>query len=73
MPDQRVENKGPEHRKIHCPEHPNCVYRLELLETWRDKIDKKLDSFQKLLVANLGGIIMLLLSALVGAAFYIQK
>ena len=67
------EYDGPERRKAHCPEHPNCVYRLELLEAWRTKIDKKLDGFQRLLVANLGGICALLLSALAGAVLYIAK
>jgi len=67
------EYDGPERRKAQCFEHPNCVYRLELLEAWRTKIDRKLDSFQKLLVANLGGICTLLLTALAGTLFYIVK
>lgn len=72
MDDERVENLGPASRR-HCNEHPNCVYRLELLEAWRLKIDEKLEGFQRLLIANLGGIIVLLVTALGGAIFYIVQ
>jgi hypothetical protein len=65
--------EGPERRANYCGDHPNCVYRIELLETWRDKIDEKLASIQKLLVANLGGIIALLLSTTIGTIIWIAQ
>ena len=67
------EYDGPERRRSQCNEHPNCVYRLELLEKWREAINRKIDGFQKLLIANLAGICTLLLSALAGAILYIAK
>jgi len=73
MPDQRRQDLGIEHRNEHCPEHHNCLYRLKLLEEWREKINKKLDGFQKLLIANLAGICTLLLTALIGAIVYIAQ
>jgi hypothetical protein len=62
-----------ERRKNYCGDHPNCVYRIELLETWRDRVENKLDAIQKLLIANLAGIIATLLSALIAAGFYIAR
>ena len=73
MPETIENYDGPERRKTHCPEHPNCVYRLELLEKWKDLVQKKIDGFQKLLIANLAGVCTLLLSALITALFYISS
>ena len=70
MPD---EYEGPERRKLHCPEHFNCVYRIEMLERWQELINKKIDGFQKVLIANLAGVCTLLLSALAATVFYIAK
>ena len=62
-----------ERRKMHCDEHPNCVYRIELMERWREVVDLKMNGFQKLLIANLTGIITLLVSALIAAIVIIAK
>lgn len=83
MEDDRKADQGPQARK-QCADHPNCVYRIELLERARDEIKRKLDgfkaeidekinSFQKLLIANLAGICTLLLVALIGTIVYIAK
>jgi hypothetical protein len=50
--------------KEYCGEHLNCIYRLELLEKWREIMDKKINGIKTLLIANLTGIIMLLLSTI---------
>jgi hypothetical protein len=60
-------------RKKQCADHLNCVYRIELLEKWKEVIDKQMNGFQKLLIANLSGIITLLVSCLIGAIVIIAK
>ena len=72
MEDERRQDFGPEARR-NCGEHANCVYRIELLEGWRSAIDRKIDGFQKLLIANLASEIALLLSTLIGLVVYIAR
>lgn len=83
MNDQRIQDLGPEHRR-HCADHQNCIYRIEMLEESRKAIEKnidifrkeiygKIDNFQKLLIANLAGICVSLMLALIGLGIYIAK
>ncbi len=60
-----------ERRKEHCSAHPNCVYRLDLLEKWQELIDSKIVKFQNLLIANLAGIITLCLTTIIGLGAWI--
>jgi hypothetical protein len=62
-----------ERRKEHCAAHPNCVYRLEILEKWQQLIDAKINKFQNLLIANLAGIITLLATTTIGMAVWIVQ
>lgn len=59
--------------KEHCKEHPNCVYRLEMLEAWKTMVESKLENFTKLLIANLAGIITLLGSVVIGLVVWIAQ
>jgi len=49
-----------------CEQYPTCVYRLELLEKWKEAVEKRLDGLMKLLLANLSGVVLTLL-AIIGA------
>jgi hypothetical protein len=62
-----------ERRKGYCAQHPKCVYRIEILEKWQQLVDAKISGAQKLLIANLVGIITLLLSFLGGMAIWIVQ
>ena len=65
-----------EKTQYQCEDHPNCIYRIELLESWRDKLDsklndlkssmdKRLDDFKKTVDSRFEKIQGLLISILV--------
>ncbi len=56
-----------------CLEHQNCIYRIELLEKWRESVEKKLDGLIKLLVANLTGVVLTLLGIIGGLLIYMVE
>ena len=62
-----------ERRAGHCGDHPNCVYRLDLLEKWQELINNKIGKFQNLLIANLAGIITLCLTTIIGLGAWIVQ
>lgn len=62
-----------EHEHQQCPEYPTCVFRLELLEKWKDGVENKLNGIQKLLIANLTGIILTLIAAVIAALVWIAR
>jgi hypothetical protein len=54
-----------------CPEYPKCVYRIELLEKWKEGAEKKLDGLYKLLLANLSGVVLTLVSGIIALVIFI--
>ena len=54
-----------------CPEYPKCVYRIELLEKWKEGAEKKLDGLYKLLLANLSGVVLTLISGIIALVIFI--
>ena len=56
-----------------CAEHQTCLYRLDCLEKWKEGVEKKLDGFSKLLIANLSGVVLTLLGIIGGLLIYIAK
>lgn len=56
-----------------CPDHPTCMFRIECLEKWKEGIEKKMDGFGKLLIANLSGIVLTLLGIIGGLLIYIAQ
>ena len=56
-----------------CSEHQTCLFRIECLEKWKEGVEKKLDGFQKLLIANLSGICLTLLGIIGGLLVWLVK
>ena len=56
-----------------CPEYPKCVYRIELLEKWKEGAEKKLDGLFKLLLANLSGVVLTLISGIIALIIFIAS
>jgi hypothetical protein len=56
-----------------CPEHQTCLFRIEVLEKWKEGVEKKLDGLSKLLIANLSGVVLTLLGIIGGLLIYIVK
>lgn len=56
-----------------CGEHANCIFRIELLEKWKESVEKKMDSLSRLLLANLTGVILTLLGIIGGLLIYVAK
>lgn len=66
------ENKNKE-TPATCPEHQTCIFRIELLEKWKETVEKKLDGLSKLLVANLTGVILTLIAIIGGLLVYMVE
>jgi hypothetical protein len=60
-------------QKRGCPDYPTCLYRIDILEKWKEAVEKKLDGLIKLLLANLGGVILTLIGGIVALVVYINK
>ncbi len=60
-------------KRIHCPDHPTCLFRIELLEKWKESVEKKMDNLVKLLIANLAGVITTLVAGIIGLLIYIAQ
>lgn len=56
-----------------CSEHQTCLYRLDCVEKWKEGVEKKLDGFTKLLIANLTGVVLTLLGIVGGLLIYIAR
>lgn len=56
-----------------CSEHPTCLFRIELLEKWKESVEKKMDGLMKLLIANLTGVILTLLGIIGGLLVYLAN
>lgn len=56
-----------------CDQHQNCMYRIQLLEKWREAVEKKMDCGIKLLIGNLVAVCTLLLSSLIGALIWMVR
>lgn len=56
-----------------CTEHTTCLFRIELLEKWKESVERKMDNLAKLLIANLTGVILTLLGGIVGLLIYIAQ
>ena len=53
-----------------CPQYPTCVYRIELLEKWKEAVEQKFDRLTNLLLANLSGVILTLVAIIGGLIIY---
>ncbi|NIV03280.1 hypothetical protein GWN26_01970 [Candidatus Saccharibacteria bacterium] len=62
-----------DNKDLICSEHNTCMFRLECLEKWKEGVEKKLDGFGKLLIANLSGIILTLLGIIGGLLIYLAQ
>lgn len=56
-----------------CSEHQTCIFRIELLEKWRESVEKKMDGLTKLLIANLTGVVLALIGIIGGLLIYIAQ
>jgi hypothetical protein len=56
-----------------CPEHATCLFRIELLEKWKETVERKLNGMTKLLIANLSGIVLTLLGIIGGLLIYFAQ
>jgi hypothetical protein len=54
-----------------CAERQTCLYRIDILEKWKEGVEKKIDGLYKLLLANLSGVILTLISGIVALVVYI--
>jgi hypothetical protein len=54
-----------------CPEHPTCLFRIEVLEKQVVLIHNLLNGLMKLLIANLTGVILTLLGIIGGLLVYL--
>ncbi len=67
------DNKIIKDQKRGCPDYPTCLYRIDILEKWKEAVEKKLDGLTKLLIANLGGVVLTLLGIIGGLLIYMVK